>query len=163
MGVAVCSGQVQPFYVQTRGISRRHRFKEYFHFSPPLSSLHTNLLTRSYSSCLFLRKNDANVCDILTWQWFLPSKKHLLRFLCLHLPPCIITYPIHFCHYHYVTFNFNIFSLFSTFFWINYLHSFLKQKWLTFSTRVSLVYTWGLFDRASSSWNKVKCQLDVTR
>ena len=26
-----------------------------------------------------------------------------------------------------------------------------------------LMQTWGLFDRASSSWNKVKCQLDATR
>jgi len=24
-------------------------------------------------------------------------------------------------------------------------------------------FAWGLFDRASSSWNKVKCQLDATR
>jgi len=32
---------------------------------------------------------------------------------------------------------------------------------LCFNVTESLI--WGFFDRASSSWNKVKCQLDATR
>ena len=37
--------------------------------------------------------------------------------------------------------------------------SVLKFYW----QRAVLVIIWGLFDRASSSWNKVKCQLDANR
>jgi len=146
VGVAASAGQIQPFYARTRGISRRHRFdplktelnptchflallgsryilhvsrimvKESFHFPPPLSSLHTILLTLSHSFCFFLRKTDANLYNLLAWKWFLPSQKCLFPFLCLHLSPCIVTDPTHFCHYHYVTFNFHVFSLFCTFF-----------------------------------------------
>jgi len=37
-----------------------------------------------------------------------------------------------------------------------YLEGFDSETW-------NKQATWGLFDRASSSWNKVKCQLDATR
>ena len=38
----------------------------------------------------------------------------------------------------------------------------LYNAWVSFITNTNLI-TWGLFDRASSSWKKVKCQLDATR
>jgi hypothetical protein len=45
----------------------------------------------------------------------------------------------------------------------------LKIRWddvnciRLFQDREQILWTWGLFDRASSSWNNLKCQLDATR
>jgi len=41
--------------------------------------------------------------------------------------------------------------------------SWLAQELLASEDGISFLEIWGLFDRASSSWNKVKCRLDATR